>query len=157
MLFNFNRDLQIGLSGEQTVKEVLESLTDDYVFTASDNQHRGDIIATNTTTGQKHYIEVKTDSRIGDTGNILCEESVYYYDNGEVAEGFMYRDYEIYCILSKSERKIYVIDFKILHQNYIKNSIKRKILRYPDQESDCFFVQLATIAAAGGLIKVINY
>lgn len=157
MLFNFNRDLAIGLNGEQTVKEVLESLTDDYTFTASDNQHKGDIIATHTVSGQKYYLEVKTDSRIADTGNILCEESVYYYNNGVVAEGFMYRDYEYYCILSKSERKIYIIDFKVLHQNYIKNSIKHTVLRYADQESDCYFVQLATIAAAGGLIKVINY
>lgn len=157
MLVNFNRDLAIGLKGEQLVQQVLESLTDEYTFAASDNQHKGDIIATNVATGQRHYIEVKTDSRIADTGRILCEESVFYYNNGDVAPGFMYRDYEIYCILSKSERKIYVIDFKILHQNYIKNSVCRKTLSYPDQESDCFFVDLELIKNKGGVIRVVEY
>lgn len=42
----------------------------------------------------------------------------------------MYSDYEIYCILSRSERKIYVINFRILKENYKQGWYKR--LEYTD-------------------------
>ena len=151
---NFLADLEIGQKGEALVKQVLETLTDKYTFTASDNQHKGDIIATDAS-GNKIYLEVKTDSRIGDTGNILCEEEVFYYDTWSSKKGFMYSDYEVFCILSRSERKIYVIDFKVLKANY--KSGWQKELRYTDQESKCYFIKLEKIADLGGLLYTINY
>lgn len=155
MVKNFKADLIIGQKGEQVVKSVLESLTDEYTFAASDDQHKGDIIATNTASGQKYYLEVKTDSRIGETGNILCEEEVFYYDSWVTKKGFMYSDYEYFCILSRSERKIYIIDFKVLKANYLSGWRKR--LEYTDQESICYFIKLDKIKQAGGLLYEINY
>lgn len=154
MLKNFKADLAIGQSGEQLVKEVLESMTDKYTFAASDDQHKGDLIASDAS-GNRIYLEIKTDSRIGDTHNILCEEEVFYYDTWSKKKGFMYSDYEVFCILSRSERKIYIIDFKILKANYKNGWCKE--LRYTDQESKCYFIKLEEIAAKGGLLYTINY
>ena len=33
---------------------------------------------------------------------------------------YMYNDYEIFCIVSQPERKIYIIDFKVLNDILIK-------------------------------------
>ena len=81
----FLLDLNEAHIAENLVREVLASLTNEYVFeSVADNReyyHKGDIKATSAN-GEEILIEVKDDSRIGDTGNILCEESVYYYSSG---------------------------------------------------------------------------
>lgn len=151
---NFLADLEIGQKGEALVKQVLENLTDNFTFAASDDQHKGDILATDAS-GNRYYLEVKTDSRIADTHNILCEEEVFYYGNGQRKQGFMYSNYEYFCILSRSERKIYIIDFKVLKENY--KSGWGKYLYYDDQDSYCYFIKLEKIADLGGLLYTINY
>lgn len=151
---NFFSDLELGQKGEQLVKEVLEKLTKDFTFSASDDQHKGDILVTSTS-GNKYYLEVKTDSRIADTHNILCEEEVFYYGNGQRKPGFMHSNYQYFCILSKSERKIYIIDFKVLKENY--KSGWGKYLYYEDQDSYCYFIKLEKIAEQGGLLYTIKY
>lgn len=81
MLVNFKADLEKGHRAEQIVKEVFTNLTDKYTFTDVSNipsyYHRGDIIAT-AADGREIFIEVKNDEVIYKTGNILCEEEVYY-------------------------------------------------------------------------------
>jgi hypothetical protein len=42
---------------------------------------------------------------------VLCEEEIFYKDGGYFGKGNMKSNYDIYCIVSQSERKIYVIDF----------------------------------------------
>lgn len=76
--------------------------------------YKGDIKITNKNSGEVRFIEVKNDSRIAQTQRVLCEEYVSYKDTGEIEDGCMYRDYDIYAIVSESERKIYYIDFKKL-------------------------------------------
>lgn len=128
MLVNFKTDLVKGHRAEQIVKEVFTSLTDKYTFTdVSDNPsyyHRGDIIAT-AADGREIMIEVKNDSRIGETKNVLCEEEVYMSEGDYFNKGSMYSDYEIYCVVSEPERRIYVIDFKVLKEHYRKGEFKR--------------------------------
>jgi hypothetical protein len=63
-------------------------------------------------------IEVKNDEVIHKTGNVLCEEEVYYKSYDFWKSGFMYSDYEIYCVVSEADRRIYVIDFKVLKAHY---------------------------------------
>ena len=80
----FLKDLLKAHKAEELVREALASLTDVYKFeVVADNKeyyHKGDIKATDAD-GNEIMIEVKDDSRIGETGNILCEESVYYYES----------------------------------------------------------------------------
>lgn len=81
-------------------------------------RYRGDIRATDKETGQQFYFEVKDDSRIAETANILCEEENYLKETDRYISGGMYADNDYYCVLSQKERKIYIFDFKILQQIY---------------------------------------
>jgi hypothetical protein len=64
--------------------------------------------------GKEIMIEVKDDSKIAETQNVLCEEEVYYDNIQDFVKGNFHSDYEIYCVVSKAERKVYVMDFSIL-------------------------------------------
>lgn len=115
MVSTFFKDLDEARKAEHFVCELLSSYSNKYSFREVGSEqefyNKGDIEAS-APNGEKIYIEVKNDSRIGETHNILCEEAVYYKREGIKVKGNMYSDYEIYCILSESEQKIYFIDFK---------------------------------------------
>ena len=60
----------------------------------------GDIIIT-TTSGVSYNVEVKDDSVIAKTKNILCEDEVYYKKTGTYKIGNMYNNNtDIYCVVS---------------------------------------------------------
>jgi len=67
----------------------------------------------------------------------------------------MYSDYEIYCVLSKEERKIYMIDFAVLRANYRKGDFKA--INHPTQISYSYLLPLGTLKKYGGLIATIDY
>ena len=159
MVKNFQRDLSKGKEAERVVFNTLSALYPDYTFEDISDQREyrriGDIKAINNSTGVVSYFEVKNDSVIHNTGNINCEEEVYYNDDDRVVKGFMYNDYQYYCILSAQERKIYIIDFKILQENYKKGQLK--IMEHYDQMSYCYLLPIGYIKKLGGLIKTIEY
>ncbi len=92
----FNIDLANARSAEHLVLDVFTSLTDKYSFEfVGDNSkyyHKGDIIA-RAANGEEVFIEVKNDSRIAATGNILCEEENYFKFGDYWNKGNMYSDY----------------------------------------------------------------
>ena len=61
--------------------------------------HNGDLMIS-LPSGER-YVEVKDDSRIADTGNILCEEEVYYKESDTFTKGYMHSNYDIYAVVSK--------------------------------------------------------
>ena len=158
MLTNFYTDLKKGHRAERIVKDVFSSLTDKYTFTDVSNNpeyyHSGDIIAT-AADGRQIMIEVKNDGVIHSTGNVLCEEEVYYKERGYYKDGFMYNDYEIYCVVSEPSRKIYVMDFKVLKEHYKEG--RYKYFDYAQQSSDTYLLSLGLIEDYNGLIEVIEY
>ena len=158
MVFNFFEDLNKARAAENIVKDTFASLTTGYTFenVANDRQYfyKGDIKAT-AADGREIFIEVKDDSRIADTGNVLCEYAVYYKDGGYFGKGNMESEYDIYCVVSQSERKIYVIDFDILQANY--KSGYHKIIYHFDQDTYCYLLSLSVIKKLGGLIAIIDY
>ena len=158
MLANFKADLAKGHKAEQIVKDVFTSLTDKYEFTDVSNipqfYNKGDLLAT-AADGRQIMIEVKNDEVIYKTGNVLCEEEVYYKDADYFKDGYMYSDYEIYCVVSEPERKIYIIDFKILKSIYRKG--ENKIINHYAQYSDVYLVPIGFIKQNGGLIDIITY
>jgi hypothetical protein len=81
-----------------------------------DFYRRGDIQAYGN--GQFIYIDVKDDTVIHETGNVLCEEEVYFKENDYYKKGFMYSDYDVLCVLSRVTRRMYFIDFKKLKEFY---------------------------------------
>ena len=158
MLLNFDTDLKKGHRAERIVKEVFTSLTDKYTFEDVSNKpeyyHSGDILAT-AADGRQIMIEVKNDSLIHTTGNVLCEEEVYYKYYGDSKPGFMYSDYEIYCVVSEPARKIFVIDFKVLKAHYKEG--RYKYFDYLQQASDTYLLSLGVIDKYNGLIDVIEF
>lgn len=158
MLMNFEKDLAKGKKGEAIVKTVLSSIDKNHQYIDVSNDpkyyHKGDLMAV-AADGTKIMIEVKNDGVIHKTHNILCEEDVYINQNRKFNKGFMYSDYEIFCILSELERKIYIIDFQILKQIYKQGWYKR--FYYKDQYSDCYLLPIGLLQSKGGLIKIIDY
>jgi len=130
MVNNFFIDLDNAREGERIVREELSKLLPHYKFeNVSNNRaywHKGDIKATDEETGDSVFIEVKQDSRIADTGNVLCEDKVYYYGRG-LKDGNMYSSYEIYSIVSTSARRIWFIDFSVLQSIYKKSGTYKQI------------------------------
>lgn len=158
MVFNFFDDLNKARAAENIVKDTFAALSSNYTFENVANQreyfYRGDIKAT-AADGREIFIEVKDDSRIADTGNVLCEYAVYYKEGGYFGKGNMESNYDIYCVVSQSERKIYVIDFDVLQANYKRGN--HKIIYHFDQDTYCYLLPIGTIKKLGGLIDVISY
>ena len=158
MCKQFYIDLRKAHRAEDLVREQFSKLTDKYTFEDVANNpfyyHKGDIKAV-AKDGKEVMIEVKDDSRIAETKNILCEEGNYFFDTGEMVDGNFYSDYEIYTIVSKSERKIYVLDFlklKEIYKNYPITEIK-----HPQQISYVRLVPLSAARRNNALIEVVEY
>ena len=117
--------------------------------------HKGDIKITNKNSGEVRFIEVKNDSRIAQTQRVLCEEYVSYKYTSEIEDGCMYSDYDIYAIVSESERKIYYIDFKKLKQFYKMGEYKE--IPHRAQTTYCYLVDLQLIISKGALMGITNY
>lgn len=158
MIKQFWLDLEDARKVEDLVRETFSGMTSDYTFedVSKERQyfHKGDIRAT-AADGRQIYIEVKNDGRIADTGNVLCEEENFFYDSGAYVKGNFYSDYEIYCVVSQEERKIYVMDFKVLKANYKKGEFKA--IRHPEQISYCYLLPLYIVKRYNGLIAEVSY
>lgn len=159
MIQSFSKDLKKGKRGEIIVYNYLKNknkdLTIQDVSTDRKYFHMGDIRLI-TKNGDEYFFEVKNDECIGKTRNVLCEEKVYYFADDQEKKGFMYSDYTNYCIVSESERKIYLIDFQKLKEIY-KSKGQYRYMSYAEQASDVYLVPLAAIEEAGALISVANY
>lgn len=159
MIDTFYRDLEIGRAAEEIVFNVFSSLDNKHEFQkVADNPlffYSGDILAIDKETGKEIFIEVKNDSRIADTHNVLCEEEVYYKRHDYYGRGNMDCDCDIYAVVSEQQRKIYVIDFKVLKSNYRKGEYKE--IQHPHQTTYCYLLNINKIKKLGGLIDVINY
>lgn len=154
-LENLDKDLIIGQQGEAIVKQVLSQSAIGFTIHDTDDQKKGDLIAVDWY-GQRTYIEVKNDSCIATTGNVLCEEMVYYDGNGVWKPGFMYNDSEVFAVLSQADRKIYFIDFKVLQSIY-KHYPGREMRKAADQMSYVYLVPIGNVKKHNGLLGVISY
>ena len=180
MFDKFKTDLNNAKEAEKIVKDVLESMTNDFDFQDVSEKkecwHLGDIKAYYNYCSYcsgfgfgdnplsydeyeeykyNYYIDVKDDSRIGDTGNILCEEKVYYKKNGIVKDGFMYNLYDYLAIVNEKDKMIYILDFHLLQKVYKQGRKMR--LYYSDQYSDVYLYSLDKAKDNGILMAVIGY
>ena len=109
MILNFYSDLAKAKGAENIVRETFSQLASGYTFEDCSNDkecyYRGDIRAI-APDGREIYIEVKDDSRIHETHNVLCEYEVYYKESDYYGKGNMKSNYDIYCVVSQQERKI---------------------------------------------------
>lgn len=143
-LTQFYRDLEAAKPAEHIVYNYL--LTSGYdvedVSDIREYYNKGDIKLV-LPTGKTFYIDVKDDSRIAETRNVLCEEDVYFKDNDYFSPGDMKKSYDILAVVSKSENKIYFIDFHTLKQNYRKGEFK--LIKHYQQDTYAYLVHLAHI------------
>lgn len=156
----FEIDLANAKEAEKIVKDTLTALTADYTFIDVSNEpeyyHKGDIKAIDSS-GKEFYLEVKDDSRIADTQRILCEEEVYYKNSDYTAIGNMYSDYEYYCIVSKQDRKIYILDFDVLKKIYRKYAVDFKKINHKSQYSWCYLLEMCRAKQLGALMYKLSY
>lgn len=163
----FQIDLAAARSSEQLVLDVLKKKIDELPATVpeawihlenvGDNPayfHKGDILALDEL-GRETMIEVKNDSCIARTHNVLCEEANYFFWTGERVPGNMYSDYEIYCVVSEQERKIYVLDFKIMKKIY-KTGIYTEI-QHSENISYSYLLPLSRLERQGGILYILDY
>lgn len=158
MLSNFFSDLRQAQSAEILVRDVFANLSSDYTFTCVGDQreywYKGDVKAT-APDGREIFIEVKNDSRIWETHNVLCEEEVYYCDGDYYGKGNMQSNYDIYVVVSQHDKKIYVIDFKVLKAIYKKGIYKT--IAHAQQTTYCYLLALSQIKKHGGMIAELEY
>ena len=158
MVKEFYKDLAQAKNAEKLVRDVFSSLTFDYQFIDVSEQReyykKGDIKAVDKD-GKEIMIEVKNDSRIAETHNVLCEEQVFYYDICDVVKGNFYNDYEIYCVVSQEERKIYVMDFSILKKYYKRFPYQE--IKHSDQITYCYLFALSAVRKLGGMIAEVDF
>ena len=158
MLTNFNRDLAKAKTAEQIALNVLSSYYDGWLLEDVSNDrecfYKGDIKAIYPC-GNVQYIEVKDDSRIADTKNILCEECNYIKDGDYFIKGNMSGSGDLYVIVSQQERKLYILDYKRLREIYTKGDYK--IIQHPQQVTYCYLLELCRAKQWGALIEVITY
>ena len=159
MMKEFYEDLANAKAAEKIVRDTLASLTTNYTFedVSDDPQcyYKGDIRVVGD--NKEFYIEVKNDSRIADTGNILCEEEVYYKDDNRFAPGNMHCTSDYYCVVSMQERKIYVLDFQVLKSIYRKYASDFKIIRHRDQDTHAYLLEICRAKQFGALLYKLNF
>lgn len=158
MVKQFYQDLAKAQETEELVRKILAEKAPSIHFISVGNiqkyYHKGDIKAVDNN-GKEYMIEVKDDSRIAQTGNVLCEEWVYYFETDTQEKGNMYSDYEYYCVVSQQDRKIYVIDFQFLKKYY--RSFDSKQINHSAQITFAYLVPIGFIKRKGGLIAEIDY
>ena len=161
MISNFYEDLEKAHGAEIIVLNTFQALAPNYHFTdVSSNKefwHKGDILATSPA-GAVTAIEVKDDSCIARTGNVLCEDQVFYHNkNGSSAllDGNMHSNYEIYCVVSQEASRIVVLDFKTLYEHYHEG--RYVIIPHAEQTTYAYLMSLEQLLALGAIIAVIDY
>ena len=158
MLRNFHSDLKEAKKAEQLALKVLGQGQYACAFEDVSNDpkyyYKGDIKII-LPTGEEYYLEVKNDSRIAETHNILCEEEVYYKDGNYYGKGNMSGETDFYAVVSMGERKIYILDFKKLQRIY-KQGIY-KVIDHADQTTYCYLLALHKAKQSGALIDVLQF
>ena len=157
MLSNFKEDLAAAKEAEQITKTAIAA-AGYKVFDIADQPefyHKGDL-QIELPSGELRYVEVKDDSRIADTRNILLEDEVYYKETGRLVPGNLHSDYDIYAVVSKSERRIYFFDFAKLKE-VGKQYGTYKMINHPEQYSNCYLLEMCRASQFKALIAKINY
>ena len=154
----FYKDLAAARSAEKIALEQLALCYPQYRFedvsTDSSCYYKGDIKATNAN-GAVRYFEIKGDSRIAETGNILCEYGNYFKTTNKFTGGAMNNNTDFYCVVSQQARRIYVFKFEVLAKNY--KCGKHKIIHHTENDCYCYLLPIATAEALGALITTIDY
>lgn len=155
MLTNFEKDRLAAKEAEQIVLNFLSSGLPQYKFKDVSESRgyllRGDIVAY--LDNMQLFIEVKDDSCIATTRNILVEDAVYYHSSGNLQKYQSTAD--IYAVVSKSERKIYFFNHYKLKK--IAKYAPSRTIAHEEQTTYCNLVHLTDAKRIGALIGAAAY
>ena len=156
----FTDDLTKGRRGELIALDVFSKLYEQYEFidVAKDKDfyYIGDIKVVKKQSGNERFIEVKNDSRIADTHNVLCEDKYFSKYDGKFHKGNMHNSGTwLYCVVSEQERKIYTFDYVALQAIYRTGTPKE--IEHKTQDTYAYLLSLSTLEAKGILLGTINY
>lgn len=158
MICGFYTDSANSKCAERLVLDYLQaqmpSFTFEDVSAIPDYYYKGDIKATSPY-GDTLFIEVKKDSRIGATGNVLCEEKVRFHMGDYFTNGNMQGACDVYAIVSYETNTIYFLDFKILKSIYKEGRYRE--IEHPEQTTYCYLLPLAKLNACGGIIETATF
>lgn len=162
---NFSADLEMAHKDEQFICELFGANTLDYDITwVGDNKehwHDGDIqISDGINTW---YADVKSDNTCYRTGNILAEHRVKWRGTGWT-DGFMQKcHYDYVFYLSKTDKKIYIIDFAKWQSVYTRKYKRHIYIEHNDkngcwlQTTDGYLLQIKKAKELGVIIAEYNY
>ena len=162
---NFSVDVQIAHKDEQFICALFNLSTLDYSFTwvgeDVEHWHDGDIeISDGTNTW---YADVKSDDTCCRTGNILAEHRVKWRSTGWT-DGFMQKcNYDYVFYLSKTDKKIYIIDFAKWQSVYMRKYKKHIIIPHNDkngcwlQSTDAYLMSIKDAKKFGVIINTLSY
>ena len=158
MLKKFSGDLRRAKVGERIVMQVLQSVYgNDYDFNdVSDNKeywHKGDIEIVRD--GKTKYLDVKMDSRIAQTGNILCEDEVYFVESDSYQPGCIHSDYDYLAIISVEAKRIWIVDNHELQQHYKEG--REFACRHEEQTTYGYLFPLYRAKTYGMIKAIIDY
>ena len=105
--------------------------------------------------GRVAFLEVKNDSKIGSTRNILCEELNYDKDNYRFIDGNMHCNSDYFVVVSMDCHKIFVFDFKKIQQIYKLGQYRE--FNYPSQTTFCYLLPIFEAKRHNALIAEIDY
>lgn len=160
MANKFQKDLAKAKIGENIVFQVLQGCTDKYeivnVSNEKDYWHKGDFILNDVDEGVSYFLDVKDDSRIYDTHNLLAEHKVWY-KNGGLKDGFMFSGYDYVAYLSQQDKIIYMLDFKLWQRYYLSKSDRHLNIGHGYQSTDAYLMSLDKARKLGIVIAEIEY
>ena len=155
MLSNFEKDRLAAKEAEQIVLNFLSTGLPQYQFKDVSESRgcllRGDIVAY--LDNMQLFIEVKDDSCIATTHNVLVEDAVYYHSSGNVQKYQSSSD--VYTVVSKEERKIYFFNHEKL-KKLAKFAPARTIV-HEEQTTYCNLVSLDDTKRTGAFLGVAKY
>lgn len=158
MLSTFMLDLQGAKAAERITLEAFQRHSPQFKFidisANPDYYYKGDLLAVGAN-GKRYYIEVKDDSRIADTHNVLCEYGVFMNDSGAMRKGNMYSSCDLYCVVSKQEHLIYVLDFQKLQAIYKEG--KHKTIQHKEQTTYAYLCSLEMLDAVGAVLGTLEF
>lgn len=165
MASNFRRDHEKAKIAEHLVWEVLCNTDSDFDFEeVGDNPewyYHGDIRAINELDNIEVGVEVKNDSRIADTQNVLIEVKVWSYKENRYLKPNLESNYDYYAVVAQQINTIYIMDWNVLKRIYKQGKPYTKD-HYDDngrksQKTIGTLVNLGLIKRNGGLLYTIKY
>lgn len=158
MLSNFFTDLEGAKAAEELTLKAFQRHSPNFTFydvsANPEYYHKGDILAVGAN-GVKYYIEVKDDGTIANTHNVLCEHNVYYNDTHSYSNGNMFCKTDLYCVVSRRERCIYVLDFQLLQSLYKQG--QPKVISHPEQTTFAYLCSLEMLKEGGALLDILKF